>query len=245
LIELLVVIAIIAILAAMLLPALSKAKQAGQRIACLSNMRQLGIALKIYSGDYGDQFPHREGQDPPGRWPQQMFNDYGKSVKLLLCPSDGPGTPATISTDPNYPADSAPRSYLINGFNDYYADMYGLAPTDWGAIESSMDNPSNPSVKDTDIPYPSDTAVLGEKQSAAGDYYMDIYENGLTTGGNAFSGVLEQCRHDSQGPGTDTGGSNYAMADGSARFIRFPGSLDPLNLWCVDATNRINNAGSF
>jgi prepilin-type N-terminal cleavage/methylation domain-containing protein/prepilin-type processing-associated H-X9-DG protein len=233
LIELLVVIAIIAILAAMLLPALGRAKEAGKRIACLNNLHQLQIALQIYVDDNNNQFPQRTDR---GRWPQQLYHNYN-NVQLLRCPSDSPGTPATLETDTaDYPADAAPRSYLINGWNDYFADKFGN--TDWGTLENLI---LTSSIKQSAIPHPTDTIALGEKRTTAGDYYMDVLENG----GNDFTGIAEQSRHDSSGPSTNSGGSNYAMADGSARFMKFPTSLDPLNLWCVDDTNRTSYSVSF
>ncbi len=72
LIELLVVIAIIAILAAMLLPSLSRAKEMGRRIACDNNLRQLGMASRLYLDDNQGTFPPRL---TTVRWPYRFYDN--------------------------------------------------------------------------------------------------------------------------------------------------------------------------
>jgi prepilin-type N-terminal cleavage/methylation domain-containing protein len=224
LIELLVVIAIIAILAAMLLPALGRAKETAKRISCLNNMRQLSLAAHMYVNDNQGAYPPRYGAGVTSRWPDKFYNNYGQNLKVLLCLSETVTNPATAG-DTTVP-DNAPRSYIINGWNDYFqnptTDPTGLNGGD--------------SMKEDAILYPSDTILLGEKNSTNQDYYMDVNE-GIY--GNDFGGVLEESRHDSLGPETGTGGSNYALADGSARFMKVHTSLDPLNLWCISYTNRL------
>ena len=125
LIELLVVIAIIAILAGMLLPALAKAKEKGKSANCMSNLRQIGIAARVYGDDHEGRYCFTfqvRGDNVIRRAWFNFLQPYQQTTNLILCPSKTKKFKELVALYPSDQQDKAVSNYSAN---------FNLGGCDW------------------------------------------------------------------------------------------------------------------
>jgi prepilin-type N-terminal cleavage/methylation domain-containing protein/prepilin-type processing-associated H-X9-DG protein len=225
LIELLVVIAIIAILAAILFPVFAQAREKARAITCISNEKQLGLALMQYTQDYDENFPVgiNVGYPGPAGWAGQVYS-YVKSTKAFLCPDDA------------NPLDVV--SYGLNVFTDNFGSSQTPEPLSTFTAPASTvllcECVNCYLTPGTFSWYPWDSATLAE-----GVDYSSAATNGISTwgwssyGGGPWggtqlaTGLLHGQDTTEIGPtnyaaqyGLHTQGSNYVLCDGHAKWYR-------------------------
>jgi len=204
LIELLVVIAIIAILAAILFPVFAQAREKARSISCLSNCRQLGMAISMYSQDHDEAYPFGHIGDSDAMGDAKSWVDtiqpYSKSLLIHRCPSDS-------SSLWEAKGEHRTTSYGLNAyFTPNHAPYFG--------------------VRMANVNTPAQCILVAElTDPVVEDHFMPMMF-GNPPKVNDPDGMEEQWDRDKAEPKQvairrHQGGANYVFAEGHAKFHRF------------------------
>lgn len=215
LVELLVVIGIIAVLIGILLPTLTRARASGNAVKCASNMRQVGVSLRLYSELWkGTVFPPALGNNvlPHNRWPVQVFKqNYPTKLTTSLDQDSTLWRPDLLLC----PADSDPASQVSYVLNDLLADR-----------KVKYSTRIAPGVS------PSDVVIASEKNGNDPAYYTRPVGTGTNGWSSVFESTVDDKRH-----GKKARTSNYLHLDGSVTALRTNDATSRLNPWDTFASN--------
>ncbi|NLF18521.1 MAG: DUF1559 domain-containing protein [Lentisphaerae bacterium] len=201
LIELLVVIAIIAILAAMLLPALSKAREKARTISCLNNQKQSSLGLLMYCDDNRERYPQGDAVAwGDGGWPSGLHGGYVdriwryvNSQAVFLCPTDETRNNLTHGNGEGHTFGS-----------DYLEGTYPDQPFSY-AYNYDLYSRTNSALK-----YPSQTCLVAESSERPYVYRVIVSANAFLDPDHVR--MAGGCRH--------SNGQNIGFLDGHAMWVR-------------------------
>jgi prepilin-type N-terminal cleavage/methylation domain-containing protein/prepilin-type processing-associated H-X9-DG protein len=228
LIELLIVIAIIALLAAILFPVFSRARENARRASCQSNLKQIGLGIMQYTQDYDEKMPYHQIFNPPV--PQEVpwqfsIQPYVKSVQLFKCPSNvGPPTPYVYGS--NQTANGVPAiriSYVANGGELVGDSTSGVGMGGLRPFRKHDRAPMSLAL----MSFPSTTIAVSEVKNSAGSainpFLLDNTKfNGANTGFTNHLGV-----------------TNFLFIDGHVKAMKPTATATTAtsNMWTINNTH--------
>ena len=218
LIELLVVIAIIALLMAILMPALSKARDQGRTIACRSNLKQYGIALRMYLDDNQSRFPdaHAWLQSASHKWvrrgemPTGVFWPYVQALDVHMCPKFSQWAKGTQWED-------TAVSYVMNS----YIGKGGEIWSNW--LGSGVKGVS----REGEVYNAAKVVVFTEENTwTIKDYSNYPFNDTHFTVGNRTRQIDNFATYHNTPGNRDKGSANVVMVDGHVELVRRVEDLD-------------------